>query len=126
MNVGKLKGQQGMTLIGLSMLLGLIAFFTLLILKISPLYMDHSKVQNVFSAVEETDGLQNKSKHEIETMISKRFNINYVTHVNLSDVAIIKRPGYVRVELEYERVAPIAGNLSVLTEFYEEIEVGGE
>ncbi len=126
MNAGKLKSQQGMTLLSITLLLGLIAFFTLLILRITPLYMDHNKVNNVFNAIEQTEGIANKSKREIESMFGKRFNINYVTHIDLSDLVIVKRPNYLRVELEYERVAPIAGNLSVLAEFSEMIEVSAE
>ena len=58
--------------------------------------------------------------------MNKRFNMNYVEHVDKEDIKISKHGDYVKVEVEYERVEPIMGNLSVLAEFYEVIEVGDD
>ncbi|GAB4280165.1 MAG: hypothetical protein Kow0065_25300 [Methylomicrobium sp.] len=121
-----LQRQNGLTLISTILILGLIAFFTLLILKIAPIYMDHSKVVNALAALENTTDIQTKSKEEIWNTLDKRFNFNYVDSVTKDDVKITKRGDYVKVEIEYEVVEKIAGNLSVLVEFYEVIEVGAE
>jgi uncharacterized protein DUF4845 len=118
--------QRGLTMISIALILGLIAFFTLLILKIGPIYLNHSKVVNTLEALENTTDVQNKSKHEVQSIIDKRFNMNYVEHVDKRDIKITKRPNYLMVEIEYERVVPIVGNLSALAEFYEVIEVGND
>lgn len=123
---GTPKSQRGLTLISIAFILGLIAFFTLLILKISPIYMNHSKVVNALEALEQTSDVEKKSKYEVESILDKRFNINYVEHVDKQDIKITKKPNYLKVEIEYEKVEPIMGNLSVLAEFYEVIEVGNE
>lgn len=120
------KSQRGLTMISILFILGLIAFFTLLALKIGPIYMNHSKVVNALAALEKTTDVEIKSKFEIETILYKRFDVNYVEHVGGDDIKITKQPNYLKVEIEYERVEPIVGNLSVLAEFYEVIEVGGE
>ena len=120
------KRQQGLTLISTIFLLGLIAFFTLLILKIAPIYIDHSKVINALAALEKTTDIQTKDRNEIIYILSKRFNMNYVEDANADDVKITRRGNYLKVEVEYEVVKPIAGNLSVLAEFYDVIEVGEE
>lgn len=87
--------------------------------------MNHSKVVNALAALEEMPNIKEMSKREVEDSLSKRFNMNYVEKVVLGeDVVITKRPGYLKVETEYERVEKIAGNLSVLVEFYEILEVG--
>jgi hypothetical protein len=120
------KRQRGLTLISIAFILGLIGFFTLLFLKIGPIYLNHSKVVNALEGVEETTDVLTKSKYAVKTILDKRFNMNYVEHVGADDIKITKHPNYLKVEIEYERVEPIMGNLSVLVEFYNVIEVGGE
>jgi competence protein ComGC len=120
------KQQQGLTLISITFILGLIAFFVLLILKIGPIYMNHSKVVNSLAAVENMVDIENKSKFEIERSLLKRFNFNYVDKVGKDDIKVFKQGNYVKVEIEYERVELLAGNLSVLVEFYESFEAGGD
>lgn len=118
------RQQRGLTFISLVLLLGLIAFFTLLVLKIGPIYFNHSKVVNALAALENMDEIDHMSASEIRNSLDKRFNMNYVDHVTSQDVKIIAQPGYVSVDIEYERIEPIAGNLSVLVEFHEGFEVG--
>ena len=120
------KCQRGLTLISTIFVLGLIAFFTLLILKIVPIYIDHSKVTNSLQALEQTTDIQTKDKNEVWKVLDKRFNLNYVYDVTKDDVKITKRGSYLKVEIEYEVVKKIAGNLSVLVEFDDMIEVGTE
>lgn len=118
--------QQGLTLISILLILGFIAFFTLLTLKIAPIYMDHAKVVNALKAVEQTTDIETKSEYEIRDSLSKRFNMNYVYDVTQDDIKVVKHGNYLKVTIEYETVKKIAGNLSVLAEFNDFIEVGQE
>jgi len=119
-----LTSQRGLTLISLATILFLIGFFTLLILKIGPIYMNHGKVMNAMAAVEKDPDLLTMSREQIKNSFDKRFNINYVDHISSNDLKITKRSNYVKVELQYEVVEKIFGNLSVLVEFDEHFEVG--
>ena len=118
--------QQGLTLISILLILGLIAFFTLLTLKIVPIYMDHGKVVNALKALEASTDIETKSEYEIRDSLNKRFNINYVYDVTQDDIKVIKHGSYLKVTIEYETVQKIVGNLSVLAEFSDSIEVGQE
>ncbi|OAI13713.1 hypothetical protein A1507_16645 [Methylomonas koyamae] len=120
------RKQQGLTFLSIAFILALIGFFTLLILKIAPIYINHSRVVNAIKAVENTTDIVTKSKSEIKTSLEKRFDMNYVEHVTPEDVTIVAQPGYVRVEVDYERVERIFGNLSVLVEFHEGFEAGNK
>ena len=120
------KNEQGLTLISIAFILGMIAFFTLLVLKIAPIYMNHSKVVNALSALGETTDIETKSKYEVSTILGKRFNMNYVENVGKEEITITKQGNYLKVEIEYEAIEPIMGNLSVLVDFHEMIEVGGD
>jgi len=118
--------QRGLTFISLVFLLGLIAFFTLLVLKIAPIYFDNSKVKNAVAAVGQMVDIANKPRQEILSSLEKRFNLNYVDFISRDEIKIIAQPGYVKLDIEYERIEPILGNLSVLVEFHEGFEVGGK
>jgi len=118
------KNQRGLTLITIVFLLAVAGFFVMLGLKIGPIYLNHSKVVNALAAVEEMPEIRTMSKRDIETSLNKRFDMNYVTKVNGDDITIVKQDHYTKVEIEYERVEQIMGNLSVLVEFYEVFELG--
>ncbi|MDD5580985.1 MAG: DUF4845 domain-containing protein [Methylobacter sp.] len=125
MNVSP-KRQQGLTLISIVFILGLIAFFTLLVLKIAPIYLDHSKVANALAALEKSTDIATKTEYEVRDSLNKRFNMNYVYDVTQDDIKVTKHGNYLKVVIEYEVVKKIAGNLSILVEFNDLIEVGQE
>lgn len=125
MNVS-LKRQQGLTFISLVFVLGFIAFLTLLILKIAPIYIDHGKVVSALAALEETTDIETKTEHEVRESLNKRFNMNYVYDVTQDDIKVVKYGNYLKVTIEYEVVKKIVGNLSVLAEFNDVLEVGQE
>ncbi len=121
-----MQKQKGLTLISIVFILVFIGSVVLLVLKIAPIYMNHNNVANAVEALKEMPEITKMSRREIEMTLLKRFNLNYVEDVTLDDVEIIKRPGYVKVSIAYEVVQPIVGNLSVLVEFDDSFEKGGE
>ena len=123
MNVSP-KHQKGTTFFGLVFVLGFIGMFVLLVLKIAPIYLEHSKVASSLADIEKVPNIQEKSVYEIRDSLNKRFNINYVYDVNQDDITIIKYGNYLKIVIEYEVVKKIVGNLSVLVEFNDVIEVG--
>ncbi|MGZ5057930.1 MAG: DUF4845 domain-containing protein [Methylobacter sp.] len=116
--------QQGLTFISLVFILGLIGFFTLLTLKIVPIYLDHGKVKSALAALKESPDIQTLSESEIRQSLAKRFNINYVNDVTLDEIKVIKHGDYLKVDIEYETVVKLVSNLSVLAEFHDSFEVG--
>lgn len=125
MNVSP-RRQQGLTLISITLILGLIAFFTLLVLKIAPIYIDHGKVVSALAALKESTDIETKGEYEVRDSLNKRFTMNYVYDVTKDDIKVIKHGNYLKVQIEYETVVKLVGNLSVLAEFNDFIEVGQE
>lgn len=121
-----LKNQQGMTFISLVFLLGLIAFFVLLVLKIGPIYLDHRKVVDALQSVKSQPEFNTMTEGDIKNALSKRFDLNYVSDADLSDVHVLSSGSYTKVTIEYNVVKNIAGNLSVLVEFSDTVEAGNE
>jgi Domain of unknown function (DUF4845) len=120
------RKQQGYTLISIIFILGIIGFFVMLVLKIGPIYLDHSKVKSALAALENTTDIETLSEPEVRSTLSKRFDMNYVSDLKAQEVKITKRGNYLKVQAKYEVVEKIVGNLSVLVEFDDVMEVGKE
>lgn len=120
------KHQRGLTFISICILLGIFGFFIFLILKIGPIYLDHSKVKSALSALEDDPAFPTMTEHEIRRSLDNRFNIGYVDFIAPEDIKVGKSNDYIKVEIDYEVVKPMAYNLSVLVEFHDQIETGGD
>lgn len=119
------KQEQGLTLITITIILLLVAFFTTLVLKIGPIYLNHSRVMNSLNFIKNQPDIEKKSKSQVALSLARSFNMNYVENVREEDITITKAGYfYVKVRVQYEVVEPIIGNLSVLVEFDNTIEVG--
>ena len=116
---------EGLTFISIVVILLVVAFFTLLVLKIAPIYYDNSLVKSSIAALKKEPSLMTMSKREISSSLEKRFDVSYVKDVTAKDVVVTKRGNnYLKVALEYEVVENIAGNLDVLVTFDDGFEVG--
>ena len=116
---------EGLTFITIAVLLSVIAFFTLLVLKIGPIYYDNSLVKSAITDLKAEPNLMTMSKRDITSSLEKRFDVSYVKDVTAKDVLITKRgKSYLKLALDYEVVENIAGNLDVLVTFEDGFEVG--
>ncbi|MEY3882494.1 MAG: hypothetical protein RIQ94_3290 [Pseudomonadota bacterium] len=93
-------------------------------LKIGPIYLNHSKVVSTLAELKKTTGIEDQSEAEIRDSLSKRFNINYVDDVTQKDITITRHENYLKVVIAYEVITNIVGNLSVLVEFNDVMEIG--
>ncbi len=111
------KKQHGMTAIGFVMLLGMIAFFTAIALKLVPLYLEHFEVSSVLKSLAQEPGIANKGAAEIEDIIMKRLGINDVTHVTKDNIEISKEDGKISVVISYEARVPMLANIDIVANF---------
>jgi Domain of unknown function (DUF4845) len=115
--------QKGMTAIGWLLVLGLIAFFTLITLRLVPLYLEFSKVASVLESLQSEPGVTNMSRTEIVNLVSRRFDINDVRDVDPKLVKVSKDKGILSVSIDYERREHLIGNVDVVTTFDKKVEV---
>lgn len=111
------KKQHGMTAIGFVMLLGMIAFFTAIALKLTPLYLEHFEVSSVLKSFAQEPGIASKSAAEIEDIIMKRLGINDVTHVTKDNIEISKEDGKISIVISYEARVPMLANIDIVANF---------
>lgn len=115
--------QGGMTALGWIIVLGLIAFFALLTLKLLPNYLENFKVAETLDSLKNEPDITQKPPAEIRKLISRRFQINDVTHIDARDVQIEKGKGVTRVTATYEIRVPIMANVDAVTKFNESVEL---
>lgn len=116
-----LHKQKGVTAIGWLIILGLIGFFTLLTLKMSPAYMEYYKVVSALESLEKEPGLQ--SPADIRRLLNRRFNISYVETINEKDVKITSAGKYFRVTAKYDSRVHLFGNVYVVMAFNKQVQV---
>lgn len=117
------KRQQGMTLLGWILVLGLIAFFVLLTLRLLPGYMENFKVAETLESLRNEPDITRKSPAEIRKLIDRRFMINDVSSISARDVKITNDKGRMTVRARYEIRVPILGNVDAVTRFDESVEL---
>jgi hypothetical protein len=116
--------QTGMTFIGFLLMFVLIGFFTLLVLKLAPIYLEHYKVLSSLESLKSDPALGDKTKEEILTLLQNRWDINSVDRVSSKDVQVTKQGGHVKVQVAYEVSEHIMGNVDALVYFDDAIEAG--
>ncbi|MFZ5594808.1 MAG: DUF4845 domain-containing protein [Pseudomonadota bacterium] len=111
------KKQRGLTAIGFVLLLGLIAFFAALAIKLTPLYLEHFEVSSVLKSVAQESDIGSKSAADIKDSIMKKLSINDVSHVTKDDIEVSKEDGKLRVTISYEARVPMVGNIDIVANF---------
>jgi len=109
--------QAGVTAIGWLIILGLIAFFTLLTLKIVPVYIDNFSIKTILKGLKNEPGITKKDKFEIKKMIQKRFDVNNIIHITKNDIEVERKGFVTTVRIKYTEQKNIAGNIDVLIRF---------
>jgi len=115
--------QRGMTGAGWLLVLFLIGFFSLLTLKLAPIYMDNYKVRTVLASLEEEPLITKKGVGEIRKMIKRRMKVNGFYDFDKDSIAITRDGGVTTVEIAYEVQENIAGNVDILVFFSDSVEL---
>jgi hypothetical protein len=110
------KTQDGVTLTGLLVGSALLIVVALVGMKVVPAYMEFFSVKKVLSAMKQ-EPLDTMSASDIKKSFDKRANIAYISVVKGSDLTIEKTSAGTTLNVEYQVIKPIAGNLSVLIDF---------
>ncbi len=110
--------QRGMTIWGLMFVLAVLAFVLFLFFKLLPPYMNDLKVKSALESTARDQNIASMAKAEIREALYKRFDIDMVDHVNLSQDFSVESRGRTKViRITYEVIVPMAFNISALLEF---------
>lgn len=115
--------QGGMTALGWIVVLGLIAFFALLTLRLLPNYLENFKVAETLESLKQEPDITQASAAEIRKLIGRRFIINDVKSISAKDVQIERDKGVTRITAKYEIRVPVMGNVDAVTKFDDSVEL---
>lgn len=114
-----LRRQQGMTTLGMVILVAFIGVFAFAALRLVPVYLNYMKVASVVSGVvQEFDGA-GATSGMIRRSISNRFDIEMVSEIRAKDVTVTKVDGGYEVAAVYSHKAPFIANISFVVDFEE-------
>ena len=119
-----IRRQRGVTAIGWLIILGLIAFFTLLALRIVPMYMEYFGVVSIAEKVANEPQIKMMRRSEIGRKITSMLDMNNIENVTEKDFKIEKKSGKMTIGFEYEVRAPMFKQIGIVGHFSHTVEVG--
>ena len=113
-----MRRQNGMSFLGLVIILAVVLSLLLAGIKIVPAYIEFMSVKKVMKKIGNEPNFNDMSNREIVDDFDRGANIDYITVVKGSDLKISKDAnGKTVATVEYQVVKPLAGNLSALMDF---------
>jgi hypothetical protein len=117
-----LKNQRGVTFLGWLLLLIPVGVIVYAGIRITPIYLNYFHVVKALqqqAAESKGDGTINPA--EIRSSLEKRFDIEYVTNPAAKDIDVHRDGDHWVAVANYEEVAPLFGNVSLLAQFHKQV-----
>lgn len=109
--------QRGVSLIGMVIIGGLLAFVLLVAFRSVPAINEYLSVKRIVKVVAQ-EGDDGASMTELRRSFDRRASIDNVSTISGRDLDIYKQAGKVVVDVKYGRKVPIAGNVSLYFDFH--------
>ena len=115
--------QSGMTGIGWIIVLGLIAFFAVLVLRLAPIYLEYAQVASAVDSLEREPLITKKPPGQIQKLLLRRFDVNDVKRVNASNIKLQRSGGVLTITVAYEARVHLLGNIDAVAVFHKSLEL---
>lgn len=115
------RGEQGMTVIGMLLLIIVIAFIALVGMKVVPMYIQYYSIKSTVESIRKEPQLAQMSAQDIHAGIQKRFDIGYVENVKATDLKIRNDRGGRVIDLVYQDEREVFNKLFVVLKVNEAI-----
>lgn len=114
-----MKNQNGWTIWTLLLTVAVLLAVVLLVMKLTPHYLDNYKLESALEHVSTDSRVANMTRREILREIKNKLYIDYGDElINLDESLVIeKRRGGMTLSLDYEVVVPLVSNISALLDF---------
>ena len=108
------KNQQGITVIGILLVMIVIGFVALIGMKVVPMYIQYFTVKSSIESIRKEPQLAQMSSTDIQAAIQKRFDIGYVNNITSRDLKIRNDRGGRVLDLSYQDERDLFYGLSVV------------
>jgi len=118
--------QRGMTLISWVIVLGVIAFFATVVIRLLPMYQEYFGVVRIIDnmAIEIKDNKMTKA--QVNLMLHRRFNTGYIKSVKKEHIEISRgkhTTNVTRIAVDYEVRVPFIAQIDLIGHFKKEVDV---
>ncbi|HEY5790616.1 MAG TPA: DUF4845 domain-containing protein [Gammaproteobacteria bacterium] len=117
------RRQRGMTFLGWLIVLGILGFFVLLALKLTPVYLEYMRVAGQMDSLVEEPNIGSMAPVEIKKLLLRRFSIDDVTNVKPDQIKIERNSEQVTINVAYQVQTPMVGNIDALVKFDKTLKV---
>ncbi len=118
MHKGIKNKQQGMTFIGLVLVIAAILSVVAIGIKVTPAYIEFFGIKKIISKIGNESKFNDMSKKEIQEEFTNGANIGYVTVIDARDLIIEKNETGNVLTADYQVTIPLIANASVLLDFH--------
>ncbi|MBQ0720008.1 MAG: DUF4845 domain-containing protein [Gammaproteobacteria bacterium] len=108
--------QQGLSALGILLVLAIAGFFLTIATKVGPLYLDNSFVNAALQSLA-SEPIHKLSDGKIRRRLQDSFTINNIRDVNAKDTVIERKKTATTVTLDYERRVNFFANVDVVVVF---------
>ncbi|MEO1581137.1 MAG: DUF4845 domain-containing protein [Pseudomonadota bacterium] len=109
--------QQGMTTLGLIILVAFIAMFVYAGLRLFPVYMEDMKIKGAFASLEDELSGTDFSRRDVQNGLEKRFDIESVRVISFRDVEFTKTSSGYDISVSYTNKVGYMANVSFAVDF---------
>jgi hypothetical protein len=115
--VRSIERQRGLGWFGLLFVFGTIGFFAIIVVKVGPIYMNHFTVMKIVKGVADNPDYANAPPQEIRSTLERRWDIDYVKHLDDRDVKIKRGKAGRMLSYDYSAEVNLFYNVYVVVKF---------
>jgi hypothetical protein len=116
--------QRGITFIGWLVLLVPVAIVVYAGIRLAPIYLNYMRVAKSLSQTgSEAKGGDATNAQSLRVSLEKHFDIEGITHPTIQDIDIHRENDHWVAMVDYEDVAPMFSNVSLLVQFHKVVTV---
>ena len=112
-----MRQQRGLSLIGLIIVAGIVAFVAIIGFKLLPSYIEYFTVQRVVRDLSRSAELRGASIKDVKSAFDRRAQIDNISSINSEDLEITKEGEGFSIIASYGVKVPLFGNVSACLDF---------
>jgi Domain of unknown function (DUF4845) len=110
--------QEGITFIGLVLIIAMIVFVATIVIKLYPPYVEFWTIKKAITRIANDPSFADMSPRDIKDSFDKSASIDSIRVISSNDITIAKgNGGKPVVTAEYQVVVPLVANISALLDF---------
>jgi hypothetical protein len=112
-----MKGQRGLSLIGLIIISAVLVFVAIIGFKLLPAYVEYLAVKNAVTDLARGTEVRGGQVRDVMNAFDRRANIDNITSIRGSDLEVTKQGEGFAIVASYSVRVPLFGNVSACLDF---------